>query len=41
MWPVGLMLLQLFTLWNPQKDEAWVDVAPSGKRNDAGFLRLS
>jgi len=36
MWAVGLVLLQLFTDWNPNKDEAWVN-GPPGKINELGF----
>jgi serine/threonine protein kinase len=36
MWAVGLVLLQLFTNWDPKMDAAWVD-GPLGKYNELGF----
>jgi serine/threonine protein kinase len=40
MWAVGLVLLQLFTDWDPTKDEAWVN-GPLGKFNELGSAWIS
>lgn len=37
MWALGLVLLQLFTEWEPRDDRAWVEGGPYGKHNKLGF----